>query len=275
MLKLFKDTVKITNDNIILATPLIFFMWLLSLYIAFSRNAVNSVPLLILSFTTVLFMTGAFFAGWFYMVKKAVNLSKKVFVLDSDKAKATFNLIKTIPTGIGKYFLSFLGMIILSIIIIILIGTLVFKLGMVLIGNIGLDPNQVKQVLSSGAIDMKAFLDSLSFEQLIKLNNWNLLLLGTSTLISFLFMLWIPEIVFQTRNPFIALIKSIQKVFSKTWKAIKLFIFMSLLNFILSFINTFSIINPILYFIMMVIYFYFLVYLVVLIFTYYDREFEQ
>lgn len=273
MLKLFKDTVKITNDNIILATPLIFFMWILSLYIAFSRNSVNSLPLLILSFTTVLFMTGAFFAGWFYMVKKAVQLSKQVFVLDSDKAKATFNLLKSVPSGIGKYFLSFLGMIVFSIVIISIIGTLVFKLGMLLIGNIGLEPNQVKMVLSS-AVDMKAFLDSLSFEQLIKLNNWNLLLLGTSTLVSFLFMLWIPEIVYQCRNPFKALITSIQKIFAKPWNAVKLFIFMSVLNFILSFVNTFSIINPILYFIMMVVYFYFLVYLVVLIFTYYDREFE-
>lgn len=273
MLKLFKDSIKITNDNIILATPLIFFMWILSLYVGFSRLTVDSLPLAILSFVTVLFMTGAFFAGWFYMVKKAVQLSKQVFVLDSDKAKATFNLLKTIPAGIGKYFLPFIGMIIFSLVVIAIVGALVFKLGMLLIGNLNLDPNQVRDVLTSTS-DMKAFLDSLSFEQLIKLNNWNLLLLGTSSLMSFLFMLWIPEIVFQTKNPFKALFNSIKKIFSKPWKSVQLFIFMSILNFVLSFINTFSIINHILYFIMMVIYFYFLVYLVVLIFTYYDREFE-
>ena len=33
--KLFLDTVKITNDNIILAPPLILFMWILGLYIDF------------------------------------------------------------------------------------------------------------------------------------------------------------------------------------------------------------------------------------------------
>ncbi len=274
MLKLFRETVKITNDNIILAPPLIIFMWVLSLYIAFSRETVNSLPLLLLSSVTILVMTAAFFAGWFYMVKKAVKLSKQVFVLDIDKTKATFNLLKTIPSGIGKYFLSFSGMIIFSILIISVAGSLVFQLGIHTIGSLDLDPNQLKSVLTS-ASDMKAFLDSLSFEQLIKLNNWNLLFLVSTTIMSFLFLLWIPEIVFQTKNPFAALIESIKKIFLKPGKTIKLFIFMTVLNFVLSFINTFSIINPVLYFVMMVIYFYFLVYLVMLIFLYYDREFEE
>ena len=275
MFKLFRDTVKIKNENIILATPLILFMWILSVYISFSKAAVTSFPLLVLSFVTVIFMTGAFFAGWFYMVKKAVKLSRRlVFVLDSDRAKATLKLLKTIPSGIGKYFLSFVGMIIFSIFIFSIVATLVFNIGMVLIGDIGLDPAQVKDVLAAN-IDMKVFLNSLTFEQLIKLNNWNLLLLAMTSLLSFLFMLWIPEIVFQTRNPFVALLRSIKKIFVKFGKSLKLFIFMTVLNFVLSFVNTFSILNPILYFIMMVIYFYFLVYLVVLIFFYYDSEFEE
>lgn len=274
MFKLYKDTIKITNDNIILATPLILFMWILSLYLGFSKTAVNSVGLMLLSSVTVVFMTGAFFAGWFFMVKKAVLLSKQVFVLDSDKAKATFNLFKAIPTGIGEYFLSFLGMIVTSVIIVAVVGSAVFKLGMLIIGPLDIDPVLAKNVLTS-ANDMKIFLDSLTFEQLIKLNNWNLLFLAATSITSFLVMLWIPEIVFKTKNPFKALLNSVKKIFQKPAKALKLFIFMSVLNFVLSFINTFSIINPILYFIMMVVYFYFIVYLVVLIFSYYDREFEE
>ena len=101
-----------------------------------------------------------------------------------------------------------------------------------------------------------------------------MLILAFTSLISFLLMLWIPELVYKTKNPLIALFKSVVKIFKKPWKAVKLFIFMSVLNFVLSFISTFSILNPILYFIMLIIYFYFLVYLVVLIFSYYDREFE-
>ena len=272
--KLFKDTVGITNDNIILAFPLILFMWVLSLYVSFSRQTVNSLPLLILSSITVLVMTGAFFAGWFYMVKKAVKLSKQVFVLDTDRAKATFNLLKTIPAGIGKYFLSYSGMIILFVIIICIVGAGVFQLGVNLIGKLDLNPEQLKSVLSSAA-DMKAFLDSLSFDQLIKLNNWNLLFLATTTVMSFLFMLWAPEIAFNTKNPFMALVNSVKKIFHRFGRCLKLFVFLTVLNFVLSFINTFSLFNPILYFIMTVVYFYFLVYLVMLIFLYYEREFTE
>ncbi len=272
--KLFKDTVKVTNENIILATPLVVFMWILTLYVSFSHKTVNSMPLLVLSSVTVIVMTAAFMGGWFYMVKKAVKLSKQVFVLDADRAKATFNLIKYIPSGIGKYFLPYLGMIVVSLFILVVVGAGVFQLGMHLIGGLDLDPTQVKDVLSSTA-DMKAFLDSLSFEQLIKLNNWNMLFLAATTIMSFLLMLWIPEIVFKTANPFKALFYSVRKVFEKLGKSVKLFVFMTVLNFVLSFINTFSIINPFLYFIMLVVYFYFLVYVVMLIFLYYDREFGE
>ena len=274
MLNLFKENIKITNDNIILATPLIVFMWLSSLYISYSKGAVNSLPLLILTGVTTLFMTSAFLAGWFYMVKKAIQLSKQVFVLDTDKAKATLNLIKTIPTGIGKYFLSFVGQIIFSMLIFIITGLITFKLGMILIGNVGIDPMQLKSVLSS-SIDVRAFLDTLTIDQLIKLNNWNLLLMLTTGILSFLLMLWIPEILFQTKNPLTALFKSIGKIFKKPMKSIKLFLFITILNFVISFVNTFSMLNPFIYFVMMVMYFYFLVYLVMLIFTYYDREFTE
>ncbi len=272
--KLFKDAIGITNDCIIIAFPLILFMWILSLYVSFSRETVNSLPLVLLSSVTVLVMTAAFLAGWFYMVKKAVKLSKQVFVLDTDRAKATFNLLKTIPAGIGKYFLSYTGMIIIAVCIIALAGACVFQFGMHFIGKLDLNPEQLKNVLSSAA-DMKAFLDSLSFEQLIKLNNWNMLFLATTTVMSFLFMLWAPEIVFASRNPFAALVNSVKKIFHRFGRCLKLFVFITVLNFILSFINTFSLFNPILYFIMTVVYFYFLVYLVMLIFLYYEREFVE
>lgn len=274
MLKLFKDTIKITNDNIILATPLILFMWISSMYIAFSKGAANSAPLMLLSFITLLFMTSAFLAGWFYMVKKAINLSKQVFVLDSDRAKATFNLLKSLSIGIGKYFLSFLGQTAFSFVIFAITGLLIFKLGSVLIGDIGIDPTELKTVLAS-TTEMKTFLDSLTLEQLIKLNNWNLLILGFTSLLSFLSMLWIPEIIYNTINPFKALFKSIAKIFKKPLNAIKLYIFITIINFVLSLLNALSMLNPILYFVIMILYFYFLVYLVVLIFNYYDNEFRE
>ena len=77
MFKLFKDSFKATNEGIILAVPLVLFMWLITLYISYSKQVVDTIPEFILSGITVLFMTSAFCSGWFYMLKKCVEFYKK------------------------------------------------------------------------------------------------------------------------------------------------------------------------------------------------------
>ena len=142
------------------------------------------------------------------------------------------------------------------------------------IGSIDFTAEQIKSAMASPQ-DMKLFLDSLSLDQLYKLGTWNMLFLAASTLMSFLLMLWVPEIIYNTSNPLLALFKSIKKIFCRFWKSIGLFIYLTILNFIISFANTFSLLHPIIYMLMMIAYFYFLVYVVVLIFSYYDKEFNK
>lgn len=272
MIKLFKETFKTSNDSIILAIPLILFMWMMSIYLAFSSVTVDVLPEFILAVVTMLFMAGAFMAGWFYMVKKAINIVKGVYVMDEDRAKATINLFKVIPSGIGKYFLSFIGMAIIFLLAVSVVGAGVYKIGMHFIGNIDFTAVQIKGALVS-AQDMKAFLDTLTLEQLWKLNNWNMLFLGATSLMSFLFMLWVPEIIYSTPNPFLALFKSIKKLFIKLGKSLGLFFYLTLLNFTISFVSTFAMINPFIYLFIMILYFYLITYMVVLIFSYYQGEF--
>lgn len=272
MIKLFKEALKTTNDCIILAIPLLFFLWIISFYLAFSSATVNQPAELILATVTLLFMAGAFMAGWFYMVKKAIGVSKKIYVLDEDRSKATINLFKEIPTGIGMYFLSFIGMALIFLIIASLTGALIYKFGMHFIGSVDFTAEQLRNAVNSPQ-DMKTFFDSLSLDQLLKLNNWNLLFMAATSVLSFLIMLWIPEIIYCTSNPLIALFRSIKKLFSKFGKFLVLFIFISVLNFVISFISTFAMINPFIYLFIMIIYIYFLVYVVVLIFCYYEKEF--
>lgn len=274
MIKLFKEAFKITNDNIILATPLILFLWIISLYMAFSRTTVDTLPELILSTITLLFMTAAFFGGWFYMLKKAVILSKEVYVLDDERAKATLNLIKEIPAGIGGYFLPFIGMSIFFLIIISIAGGIIYYIGMHFIGSIDMNGVQLQQAMAN-AQGIKTVLDTMPMEQLIKLNNWNLLFLAFSSILSFLMLLWLPEIMFKTKNPFKAFFISIAKIFKKPLNSIKLFFYLTLVNFMLSFISTFALFNSFIYMIMMIVYFYFMVYAFVLIFLYYDNEFVE
>ena len=274
MFKLFKNAFKLTNEGILLAIPLILFLWLLTIYLTFAKSVVDTLPEALSALVTLLCMTGAFFAGWFYMVKKSIEVSKTEFVLDEDRARALLNLMKKIPTGIGKYFLAFLGMSMAALLIFALYGALVYKFGLHFIGTIDFTPAQIRGAMASPQ-DMKTFLDSLTPEQIYILGSWNLLFMAATSLLSFLLMLWVPEIIYQTKNPVMALFKSLKKLFLKFPKSLVLFIYLTFLNIIISFANTFAVIHPLIYIILMTVYFYFLVYVVVIIFYYYDTEFNH
>ena len=280
MKNLFKDAIKITNYNLILTIPLIIFIKILDLYSLYSKYTVDSVPKFILASITMLFMFGVFCAGWFYMVERAINLSKKVFVLDEDRAKATLNLFKTIPDGIGKFFLSFVGVYIMFFFIQVIVTPLVYLLGANIIGALddasmlGLQ-QMVIDTSSSSNQGMAAFIDKLTPEQIIFFGKWSLLFMVVTSIIMYILMLWIPEIIYKTQNPFAALWKSIAKLFKDFFTSFKLYISLWLMGFALLFINTFAVINPIAYIVMSIALFYFSVYFVVLIFLYYDRRFME
>lgn len=60
MLKLFKNAFKLTNEGIILATPLILFIWLITIYLTFAKGVVDTLPEAVSAVITLLCMVGAF-----------------------------------------------------------------------------------------------------------------------------------------------------------------------------------------------------------------------
>jgi len=120
---------------------------------------------------------------------------------------------------------------------------------------------------------MPAFIDKLSVEQIIFFGKWSLLFMSVTSIVMYFLMLWIPEIICFTPNPFLALWKSIVKLFKDFFTTIRLFITLWFMGFVLLFINTFAVINPFAYIVMSIILFYFSVYLVVLIFLYFDKKY--
>ena len=278
MRKLFKDAAKITNYNLILTIPLIIFIKILDLYSLYSKYTVDSVPKFVLASITVLFMFGVFCAGWFYMVEGAINLSKKVFVLDEDRAKATLNLFKTIPDGVGKFFLSFVGVYVIFFFIQDIATPLVYFLGANIIGSLDdASMQSLQQTVMDPAVasnqGMASFIDKLTPEQIVFFGKWSLLFMVVTSIIMYLLMLWIPEIIYNTNNPLVALWRSVVKLFKDFFTSFRLYISLWLMGFALLFINTFAVINPVAYIIMSIALFYFSVYFVVLIFLYYDRTF--
>lgn len=278
MRELFNQAAKITNNNIILTIPLIIFIKVLDLYSFFSRYHIDTTPKLLLAYITVLFMCGVFCAGWFYMIKGAVKLSEKVFVLDADRANASLSLFKCIPEGVGKYFLSFVGVYVVLFFIQILFSPVVYMLGINLIG--GLDEASTQQLLQAASdpsfasnAGMASFVENLTIEQIVFFGKWSLLFMLATSFILYLLMLWVPEVIYNTKNPILALWRSIEKVFKDFWNTSRLFLSLWFSGFTLLFAYTFAVKNPLAYILVSILMFYFTVYLTVLIFLYYYKKY--
>lgn len=271
MIKYFKNAFKITNENIILTTPLVLFLFLLSIYLGVAQRAPESLVSSVLLLITILFMLSAFFAGWLNMVKKAIELNKQEFIVEEEKAKASLALMKDLPIGIGEYFLPFVGTLILYATLSIALIFIAYKLGMHFIGKVDLSLEQIK-IAANSPHAMKAMVSALSATELVKVNYWNILFLATISTLSFITMFWAPEIILRTKNPAVAFFKSFIFTFKNFFSAAILFIYLSFINFTVSLVNAFATIHPIVYFISLLIYFYFVVYVVVLVFLYYESE---
>ncbi len=278
MRELFKEAGKITNYNLILVIPLIVFIKILDLYSLYSKSNIDSTPKFLVASLTVLVMFGIFCAGWFNMIEGAIKLSKKVFVLDKDRARATLNLFKQFPEGVGKYFLPFVGVYLIFFVIQIIATPIVYFLGVNIIG--GLDANSM-QHLQDLAISTElsanqgtaAFIDKLSIEQIIFFGKWSLLFIVVTSIVMYLLTLWIPEIICCTQNPLVALWRSVVKLFKDFFTTVRIYLILWFIGFLLLFINTFAVINPLAFIIMSVVMYYYSVYLIIFIFLYFNRKY--
>lgn len=271
MIKYFSKAFKITNENIILTTPLLLFIIIFVFYLGVTRVIPENPFYLGLIMITSLFMLSAFFAGWFFMIKKAIELDKQEFDAEDTKAKMSFGLLKEIPVGIGEYFLPFVGGLILYGVLVLLFMILTYKVGIHFIGKLDVSTVDLKTALASSA-QIKAFVSKLSVDELVKLNEWNLLIMISMTTFSFITMFWATEIINKTKNAFLAFFKSLSFIFKKFFSVVVLFTYILIINFSVSLLSSVASINPFLHFISTLIYFYFVVYIVVLIFLYYDNE---
>jgi hypothetical protein len=106
----------VTNDCIILATPLIVFLSILSWYYNYVLFCADNICKLLLGGGTLVIMSCAFLAAWFYMSKKVISLTNRIFVFDRDRAKALLDIVVSLPKGIGKLCLPILFVLIVSFI---------------------------------------------------------------------------------------------------------------------------------------------------------------
>lgn len=264
MLNCIKESFNLTNKYIILATPLILFSLLSSLYILFSVNG-NLISLLIALVLFFLMLT-AFLAGWFFMIKNCI--------VEPDKDEPN-SMIKEFPAGVGEYFLPVMGLIFNTFIISLILLIISYFAGMKFIGDIGISADALSKAMES-VTALKAFLVSLTDEQLFKLNAWNILLFLTMSVTYFLIMFYSTAMFFKEKNPFKAYFISLKDLFSrKILKNIMLYLILFVSYFILSVLTTIFGMNVIMHFIFTLLNFYYMVFAAVLVFDYYYENFVK
>lgn len=264
MLNCVKKSFQLTNKYIILATPLILFSLLSSLYVLFSfRGDLINVITAIALFVAML---AAFLSGWAYMLKLCVS---------ETESNDPNLLIKEFPAGVGEYFLSTLGLLLNVFIISIVFIWGTYFVGMKFIGDIGISAKVLSAAFESVEA-LKLFLLSLSKEQIIKINAWNFLILITMCVEYFLLMFQLPALVFKKANPFISFLGALKDLFSKTFfKNLLLYILLFASYFLLSILTTIFVVNVVMHFIFTLINFYYLVFVAVLVFNYYYENFVK
>lgn len=255
----------LTNKYIVLATPLILYSLISSVYVVSTTSGGKIINYI---FALVLFvlMTSAFIAGWFYMIKSAV-LGK-----NEEEPNA---LIKEFTSGVGEYFLSTIGAVLVMFILSLILLIASYFIGMNTIGDVGISAEALTTALQNTAT-LKAFLAGLTIEQLAKLNLWNMLILSIVTLGYFLLFLYIPVLFFKNKNPFLAFFISIKDLFSKKlFKSIGLFLLIFVTNFVLSIFSTIFGGNVVIHFVFTLLNFYFVTLVGVGIFYYYYNNFVK
>jgi hypothetical protein len=127
MLKLFKNSFHVANDCLILATPLIIFLSVLSWYYNYLILSADALPKLILGGVTLFVMSSAFLSAWLYMSKKVIALSNKIFVFDRDRPKALLDIVLSSPKGIGKLCLPIMFVLFILLVVFVLLYFLFLK----------------------------------------------------------------------------------------------------------------------------------------------------
>lgn len=241
MLKIFTESFKLTNKSLILATPLIVFCSLFGLYYNYITKETDSIGKHIFSLVTIFIVISGLTGSWLYTVKKGLAMAKQVYLFDKDRNKALLSLFSCLFKGFGRLFLPISGYYAVNFIL----YSLIF----------------------SGIAYLTVTFPSL------KASTPHIWLI-TIYLITFLTVLWIPEIVYNEKNALYALYNSTIKVWTQFKDTMTLYIFiLAIITAIIALLYRFLSVHPILSFFLIMLLYYIILYIVVLLFTYYEQKF--
>lgn len=267
----FIDAFKYTNNNMLLLSLLISVVFIVSMYVMVSTlRGVNPLWTMLI----VILLMAAIASGFFYSVKKGI--SKDIDETSHD-IKTVFPMFYT---GIGKYYLSFLGMFFLFFLFAtgIIMGTFLLANNLICdVSELGIDPNAFFQIIATDNNAINTFLTSLSPQQQAYFRAWNRLFFFSTHIFTFLLILWIPEQVYTKKNLFVTLFTSVKKVIKDIPTLLCIFLTISFLNVVLTAFVLVPVNNPVLLFIFsilsMIVPLYLLLYDFYTLFLYYQAKY--
>lgn len=274
MIKTINKAFILLKENIIIIQPLIFYLLLIGfisrpISLSLAQNFSS-----ILSIIIVFLFTSAFLAGWFYIIKVAISMKNEVYETPEEKNLAALSLLKQFFTGVGEYFVPMIFGFIFYIAAIIAFSFLTYKLGIHYIGKFEITPALLKVLNTGSYSEISNFVNSSAVSKLtiIKLSYWAFYLSIMSILFSFVTLYYGAAIIYDTKNPFQAIIFNLKFLFLNFLGSIVLLLFLSCLNMVISILNMFSAVNIILSVISLLLMFFYMSYHVMLVFLYYEEK---
>lgn len=259
-------------NNFLLITIALFLALFNALYFGFSMQA--GVNIFIVTFVLAL-LSSAIVSGFCHIVKKTLKQN------DKDKNFYKFDYKKTFElfySGVGKRYLSFFfGFILFFIILIIsiMISLLLATKFICPLSSIGLDSDSLQLILSNQEA-LYAFASQMNKEQVTKLIElFYITNIITPGIVSFLLILWIPELMYTGKNIFVSLYNSIKKLFSDFWNVLSIYAVIVIGHLLIGVVFAFLPQTSIFLYIGSLIFIYWLTFNVFTIFIYYREKYVR
>lgn len=263
------------NDIIHHTSITLFFVLFLIVFNFIGAYAVHATKIeaVITFFITMVLVAVCFMSGWFYLVKKVAG------------NETSGNPFSVFLEGIGKNIISVtLGMFFYTIFMYIaffLAGKFAFHI----FGSLNFLSEETLPMFQNAQAYGEYF-KSLSSEQQLTLNGWFYSILIATTLSNFLFTFFTPGLVKETTScedkkkiilltiakPFLALADSLKLIFKNFLDIILGYLIIGVIYFVLGYLNLVLGQNQFLSLLILFFYIYFLTFVIMLIFNYYETK---
>ena len=273
MKNIFKDSLTLLKFNSIFIQPiLLLFILITFVYRYLTGLRGLNIQFLVLVFSLFL-LSVAVQAGWFYINGLAVRNAQKKFDSNQERYQAVSETFGKFFVGVGENFLKTLAVNIFIIALFVGCSYCVYRWGFHHVGS----PQVMFDILNSVSQNPDGDMMKLAQEYSTPHNAKIILYwMGSSfivfSVLSFIFVLYNAVITLDVINPFKGLWKMITFSFQHLFALLGLFIILTLLNFAVNLLMSFSSANFIMLSFGLIFMFFYMNYYVFLIFLYYERN---